>query len=77
MGHDNSKPETNVKGNNDLTIVQTQNIHTEQHEAHEFKLNLILALLALIVIAKALKIVYKIVKNQAKEQAVKMLSLPK
>ena len=63
MGNDNSKPETNVKGNTDLTIVQTQNIHTEQHEAHELELNLILVLMVIICVVKLFKTLYKTVEN--------------
>lgn len=46
MGSDNSKPDAKIKGNKDLTIIQTQNIDAEQHLPQDVKINILLILLA-------------------------------
>ena len=77
MGNDASKPKANVKGDNDLTIIQTQNVHSEQHESHEIKLNIVLILLSIILIQKVVKVLFRILKIQAKKDAMNKLQLIK
>ena len=76
MGNDASNPKANVNGDNDLTIIQTQNVHSEQHETHELKLNIVLILLAIILIQKVIKTVFKILKTLAKRDAINNMQLP-
>jgi len=77
MGGKAAKPETNIKGDHDLTIVQTQNIHTEYHLTQDLKLNIILGLLITLCIVKIAKTCYKHLRNQAQKHALKVLTLPK
>ena len=77
MGNDASNPKANVKGDNDLTIIQIQNVHSEQHKRHEIKLSIVLILLSIILIQKVVNVIFRIVKIQAKKDAMKKLQLPK
>ena len=77
MGSGNAKPETKIKGNEDLTIIQTQNIHTEQHLSQDAKINILIILLSVIIVCKVLKAIYKFLSKQAHDRALKILSLPK
>ena len=77
MGNDASNPKANTKGDNDLTIIQTQNVHSEQYESHEMKLNIVLILLSIIPIQKIIKVIFRIVKIQAQNDAMNKLQLPK
>jgi len=76
MGNDASNPKANVDGDNDLTIIQTQNVHSEQHETHELKLNIVLILLAIILMQKVIKTIFKILKTLAKRDAINNIQLP-
>lgn len=76
MGNDASNPKANVNGDNDLTIIQTQNVHSEQDETHELKLNIVLILLAIILMQKVIKTIFKILKTLAKRDAINNMQLP-
>lgn len=47
MGNEKSSPKVEQEGDHDLTIINTQEVHTDFHLSHELKLNLILGLLVL------------------------------
>lgn len=44
MGNEKSSPEVKNTGNHDLTIIDTQEVHTDLHLSHDIKLNIIIGL---------------------------------
>lgn len=77
MGGKTSKPESEVSGTKDITIVQNQEVHTEMHQAHELKLNLLVVLVTVIIVLKCLKHAYRFAVANAKKQALKTFELPR
>lgn len=70
MGNDNSKDNTSeVKqlGDQQVTLIENQQIHTEFHTQHDFKLWIIIVLLTILLIERATRIIYKRCKKQAKQ----------
>lgn len=56
MGNKKSTPASEITGDKNIAIINTQEVHTNYHEDHELKLNIILILVAIqltIVIYKA------------------------
>lgn len=77
MGSGGSKPKAEVKGDNDLTIIQNQEVHTEHHMVQDFKITLLIALVAILLTERLVKYVYKFLVAQAKRSAERLLTLPK
>lgn len=72
MGNNSSKKESpETLGDQTVTIVENQEIHTELHQQHAWKLNLILLIVSIqviwLVVKNAIKLVNKFVTKAAKK----------
>lgn len=67
MGNSGAKPEIKVKGDHDITIIQNQEAHTEQHLSQEFKINVLYVLVTVLIVIKNYSAEYKLMKQQAKK----------
>lgn len=66
MGNDKSK-ESHNSGDPQVQVLNTLEIHAEQHKQHEFKLTIILV----IVSVQLLLTMYKLYKEHTRKQALK------
>ena len=67
MGKSNSKPQADVTGDKDVTIINNQELHSDFHEDHAVKLNLILA----IAIVQLIIVLYKMWHRRVERKAIK------
>lgn len=67
MGKQNSKPQQQVTGDKDVTIINNQELHSDFHEDHVLKLNIILA----IVIVQLIIVLYKLWHRRVERKAIK------
>lgn len=70
MGSSDSK-ENNVKqiGDQQVTVIENQEVHTEYHTQHELKLTIIMVAVLALLALKLIKIGWKFCKRQAFETA--------
>lgn len=66
MGNSDSKDQ-DVKqiGDQQVTLIENQEVHTEYHTQHEWKLLIILAAVVTLLILKVLKLTWRFCKKQA------------
>lgn len=69
MGNQKSSPSAKNSGDGDNIIMNTQEIHTEMHDAHELKLWIILCLISLQVFYTAFKVMQKHIKRKTMKMA--------
>lgn len=69
MGKTQSSPKVDTTGDHDLTIIQTQEVHSEYHESHDVKLNIVLVLLLLLTALKLWKVYERRIRKRAYAKA--------
>lgn len=69
MGNKKSTPSAEIKGDKDTVIINTQELHSEDHEQHELKLWLILCLVSIQVMYLGYKILQKRIKRKTLQLA--------
>lgn len=74
MGNQKSSPKVSQEGDHDLTIINTQEVHTDFFLSHELKLNIIIGLLILQLVLALYKMLVKREKRRATRIAAKSLA---
>jgi heme/copper-type cytochrome/quinol oxidase subunit 4 len=74
MGNQKSSPKVNQEGDHDLTIINTQEVHTDFHLSHELKLNIILGLLVVQLVLALYKTLVKRERKRATRIAAKSIA---
>jgi hypothetical protein len=70
MGNENSKNNAgDVKqiGDQQVTVIENQSVHTEYHVQHDVKLWVIIVMVTILLAAKIAKAIFKLCKRQAKK----------
>lgn len=75
MGNEKSSPSVNEQGDGDLTIINNQETHTELHQAHEFKLWLIVIMVAIMLTIQIYKIIAKHEQKKVMQKAKSVAAL--
>lgn len=77
MGKSASKPSATVTGDKDLTIINNQEIHSDFHEDHELKLNIIIVLVIIQLVFVVYKIWHKKVQKKTMQKIKSIADLDK
>lgn len=77
MGKGASKPSASVTGDKDLTIINNQEIHSDFHEDHALKLNIILVLVTIQLVFVIYKIWHKRIQKKTILKVKSMADLDK
>lgn len=65
MGNRKSSPSAEIKGDKDLTIINTQELHSQFHEEHSVKITIILVIVTIQMLLAAYKVWHKRVRRNA------------
>lgn len=77
MGNRKSKPSAEVNGDKDVTIINNQEVHSDYHEEHSVKLNIILVIVILQLMFVMYKVWHKRVQRKAFRKAQSIADIDK